>query len=164
MLQPMLPPTRHTDSLCRDGEPLAHSLRSTLGGLPDDRDFGLMLARYQASGGLARADDLARWMEQVHHSDFISLARLMASGEMLSFLWHGTSWVPMFQFEPGGLALRPGPQQVFAVLAGTFDGWALAMWLTQPNDRLLGHSPVELLGSDLPAVLRAARQDRFVAG
>jgi hypothetical protein len=142
----------------------APSLRNSLGGLPEDRDFGLMLARYQASGGLARGDDLARWMEAVHHGSFMSLAKLMASGEMLSFLWHDTPWVPMFQFEPGGLSLRPGPQEVFAVLAGTFDGWALAVWFTQPNDRLLGHSPVELLDSDLQAVLTAARQDRFIAG
>ena len=145
-------------------------------------------AACHASGGIARKDDLARWMEELHGSDSMhtpgpaeaglpakgysqvaephpraNLTRLIATGEVLGFDWHHTMWVPMFQFDRLTLALRPEPRQVLAALAGVFDGWSLALWFAEPNSWLLGCSPMDLLQSDLPAVLKAARMDRFIA-
>lgn len=164
----------------------------TPGQPPGERFCGSSLAvlraAFHASGGIARRDDLARWMEDLHCGDvmcapgpadagplpwgsstvaephwLVSLTRLIATGEVLAFDWHHTTWVPMFQFDPLSLALRPEPRQVLAALAGAFDGWSLALWFAQPNTWLLGCRPMDLLQSDLPAVLKAARKDRFIA-
>lgn len=131
--------------------------------LPTDRDFALMRAAFRSSGGTARGDDLARMMEDLHRVDYVSLARLVASAEVFGFEFRGSYWIPMFQFDLRNLSIRPGPQQVLAELAAEFDGWALATWFAQPNCWLDGAVPVDLLDSNLAAVLVAARTDRFIA-
>jgi hypothetical protein len=49
-----------------------------------------------------------------------------------------------------------------AELGRSFDGWALANWFVLPNSCLSGRSSIDCLSSDLPDVLAAAREDRFV--
>ena len=118
---------------------------------------------FRGKGGLARADDLARLLEDCRHVDFIGLAKLMVSGAIFSFEWGGAHWVPMFQFNLADLTVKPAARSVVTELNTTFDGWSLAEWFTQPNDWLAGRTPVDLIDSDLPVVLDAARADRFIA-
>ena len=117
----------------------------------------------RGKGGLARADDLARLLEDCRHVDFVGLAKLMMSGAIFSFEWGGAHWIPMFQFNLADLSVKPAAQSVLTELNMTFDGWALAEWFTQPNDWLAGRLPVDVIDSDLPVVLDAARADRFIA-
>lgn len=117
----------------------------------------------RGKGGLARADDLARLLEDCRHVDFIGLAKLMVSGAIFSVEWGGTHWIPMFQFNLADLTVKPAAQSVLNELSTTFDGWALVEWFTQPNDWLAGRLPVDMIDSDLPVVLDAARADRFIA-
>jgi hypothetical protein len=63
----------------------------------------------------------------------------------------------------GDLSLKPGPGVVLSELNAVFNGWELACWFCQPNTSLNGSRPVDLVDSDLSAVLGAARTDRFVA-
>lgn len=133
------------------------------GNLPDDRDFRVMWSAYRTSGGIQCADDLARLLEEQRCGDFISLARLIARHEIFAFEWRETLWVPMFQFDPHDLSVRPGPRHVLAELAPVFDGLALAMWFAQPNGWLHGARPVDLLDTQLDLVLLAAGADRIVA-
>jgi hypothetical protein len=93
----------------------------------------------------------------------VSLARRLASGEILGFHWRRSLWVPVFQFDLEDLSLRPEPGEVFAELKPAFEGWALAAWFARRNSFLEGRRPVDLLPSSLGAVLQAARADRFVA-
>lgn len=134
-----------------------------LGAVPTSRGFVKMLSAYHASGGMARGDNLGRLLDDWQCGDFVSLARLIASGEIFSFRWHGENWVPMFQFDLRDLSCRPGPRQVSAELKSVFDDWTLAVWFIQPNSWLQAQRPLALLESDLPAVLQAARADRFIA-
>ena len=131
--------------------------------LPGDREFVAMHAAYRATGGMARGDDLGRLMEDRRHGDLASLARLIVIGEIFSFEWHHSFWVPMFQFELRDLTVKPAHQQVLAEFAGALDGWTLALWFALPNSWLNGQRPADLLDSNLPAVLDAARTDRFIA-
>ncbi len=131
--------------------------------LATDQEFSAMRSAYQASGGTACGDDLAHLLQDHHCGDFASLARLIVSGAVFGFEWQHTFWIPMFQFELRDLSVKPGPQQVLAELAAEFDGWTLALWFAEPNARLNGRRPVDLLDSNLPAVLDAARADRFIA-
>jgi len=123
---------------------------------PNAADFATLRAAFSGSGGLARGDELAQLLQDRCRGDFLSLARLIAARRIFSFPWHHSLWVPMFQFDPLDLSIRDTPQQVAAHLAGGLDGWALALWFALPNRCLAGWRPVDLLHSNLPAVLRAA--------
>lgn len=144
-------------------EPMPPALEERAGALTMDREFIAMRTVYRATGGVARGDDLALWLQGSRSGDYVSLTRLIVSGQIFSFGWHHTFWVPMFQFEPRDLSVKPGPRQVLDELAGAFDGWQLANWFAQPNSWLHDRRPVELLDSNLAAVVQAARADRFIA-
>jgi hypothetical protein len=134
-----------------------------VGSAPSSAGFVAMLAAYRATGGTARADDLARLLQDRQHGGYVSLARLLATRQVFSFEWRDSHWVPMFQFDLNDLSIRPGPQQVLAELSTEFDDWSLAVWFTQPNSWLNHRKPVDLLGTDLKNVIDAARADRFIA-
>jgi hypothetical protein len=69
----------------------------------------------------------------------------------------------LFQFNLWDLSTRPGSRQVLAELSPSFDGWQLAAWFVQRSAWLDYRRPVDLLASNLPAVLSLARVDRYVA-
>ena len=123
---------------------------------PNAADFATLRAAYGGSGGMARGDELAQTLQDRRRGDFLSLARLIAARRIFSFHWHHSLWVPMFQFDPLDLSLREAPQRVAARLGDALDGWAMALWFALPNRGLAGRRPVDLLQSNLPAVLRAA--------
>ncbi len=133
------------------------------GNLPSDRDFAAMRAGYQSSGGVARGEDLALLLEDRQRGDFVSLARLIASGEVFCFEWRSSLWIPMFQFDRDDLSIKPGARQVLSELSTVFDGWTIAVWFAQRNSWLNEQRPVDLLDSNLPLVLQAARADRYIA-
>ena len=135
---------------------------SEIGATPSDQGLSAMRVAFRSTGGTARGDDLARLLEDRRLGDFVSLARLIVSRKLFGFVWRDTVWVPMFQFELRDLTIRPGPQQVLAELAAVFDDWSIAAWFARPNAWLDDRKPVDLLDLDLPAVLNAARADRFI--
>ncbi|MBK7615415.1 MAG: hypothetical protein IPJ08_13330 [Burkholderiales bacterium] len=49
-------------------------------------------------------------------------------------------------------------------LPAELDAWQVAAWFARPNGWLNDARPVDQLARNLPAVLNAARADRFVAG
>lgn len=128
-----------------------------------EADFELILDGYQDSGGLASGDDLSRLMRARRQGDLWRVAKLIVAGEIVSLEWDGTFWIPMFQFELHDLSIKPGVQQILAELGMVFDGWAIALWFIRARAGLADRRPVDLLASDLPAVLAAARADRFDA-
>jgi len=160
--------TRPRSIASSDGERTASDFRAAqppvpIDGRPSSAGFAALLGVYRSSGGSARGDDLARLLEEHHRGDYVSLARLIGTGAVFGFEWRQTLWIPMFQFDPRDLAVKPGLRQTSWSLAADFDGWALAAWFASGNTWLGGHRPLDLLESDLPAVLDAARADRFIA-
>jgi hypothetical protein len=131
--------------------------------LPADLEFASMRAAYQATGGIARWVDLSSLLQDKREGACMTLAALVATGDVFEFEWSHCFWVPMFQFEQPSLRVKAGPRRVCAELAREFRGSALASWFTQPNTWLGDRRPVEVLDSNLPAVLAAARAGRFVA-
>ena len=130
---------------------------------PSDAQFRALRAAYGHSGGLARGDNLARLLEDRQQGDFVSLAKLLVGREVFGFKWHEELWIPMFQFELRDLSIKTAHRPVLAELTPVFDNWSLADWFARPNAWLCEQSPVQVLGSNLPAVLAAARADRFIA-
>jgi hypothetical protein len=128
------------------------------------KSFEAMIAIYTNCGGTARADDLALLLlDQQHKVDFVSLAKQLVSGEVFSFQWQDHFWVPMFQFNRHDMSVKQEVHRVVRELDGVLDNWALAWWFTQPNARLKGRRPVDLVDRQFSNVLGAARADRFGA-
>jgi hypothetical protein len=131
-----------------------------IGDSPSERGFMAMRTAYRATGGLARSDDLDRLLQDCRLAQPVSLAGRLDSGEIFGFDWQRRLWVPMFQFDLRDLSIKRVPQHVRAALSGAFHGWTLAAWFTQRNPRLNLQRPIDLIDTDLPAVLEAARTDR----
>ncbi len=153
---PITPPRPHR-------VPLLHANGAADVRLPTDRDFAGMREAYRASGGTVRRDALARVLHGAEGAHDATLGKLLVTHDVFSFEWREVHWVPMFQFDMRDMSVRPRPQRVIAELAEVFDGWALAMWFSQPNHWLRQRRPVEVLDSSLTGVLAAARADRFIA-
>lgn len=130
---------------------------------PSDAQFHGLRNAYGPSGGLARGDDLARLLEDRQQGDFVSLAKVIVGREVFGFKWREQLWIPMFQFELRDLSIKTAHRPVLAELAPVFDNFSLADWFARPNAWLGSQSPVQVLGSNLAAVLNAARADRFIA-
>ena len=144
-------------------EPLARGPDDLQAGLPTALALQAMRQVYRATGGLACGDDVGRQLEDRRCGDFVGLARLIVSGELFGFEWGGTFWVPMFQFDLRDLSIKISAQRVQIQLAPAFDGWKRAVWFARPNAGLNGRPPVDVLDIDLPAVLAAARAERFTS-
>ena len=139
---------------------------SSIGGIAGWQDalaFAAMCRAYESFGGIARSDALDRLLADHGPSTFISMTQFFADQEILGFEWKGSTWYPMFQFAPGDLSVKSEPRRVRAELGRDFDGWAASAWFVEPNGWLAQRRPVDLLDSDIVAVLHAARVDRFVA-
>lgn len=128
-----------------------------VGQAPSGAGFMALLEAFRATGGTVPGHIVARLLGEHRVGDAVSLARLVFTGEMFGFGWRGSLWVPMFQFDPGDLSVRPGPQQVRAELPQDWPGWALASWFAAPNAHLGGRRPTDSLESDLVGAVRAAR-------
>jgi hypothetical protein len=129
---------------------------------PGDAGFIALCAAYRSSGGIARGADLAHWMAGRGEGDSRALAALIVGQQAFSFAWHGTFWVPMFQFSPQQPAWGAGARQVLAELAPLLEGWQLAVWFVRANTWLAGQRPLDLLADQSDRVLAAARTDRYV--
>lgn len=134
-----------------------------IGGVPTSVGVAALMVAFRSTGGVLRGDELAMMLEELKIGDVASLGRAMACGEICSFYWRSAFWIPMFQFDLENLSFRPGPPNILRELTGVLDEWMLAAWFAKPNLWLMGHKPVDLLASNLPAVIAAARADRFVA-
>jgi len=126
-----------------------------------DSGFLALQAAYRGDGGIARGEDVAVLLSGCGGCGYVDLARSIVAGALFSFHWHETFWLPMFQFDPATMALREAPRRVLDELRGVFDGWDIAHWYVRANDALAGRRPIHLLETELPAVLTAARADRY---
>ena len=82
---------------------------------------------------------------------------------MICFEWQSKLWLRLFQFKPLDMTPLAGLDQVLAELCSTYDAWQTANWFAQPNAWLTSDTLAARLLSDLPAVLQAARSERFIA-
>jgi hypothetical protein len=122
-----------------------------------------MVDAYRRTGGLIGGTELALRLRPHSTQPLSLLARWIVMRRVVSYVWQSEILVPLFQFEPRDMSVRRDVSQVLDELADTFDDWELAAWFAQPNSWLQGAAPVALIGADQPAVLQAARADRFIA-
>ena len=128
-----------------------------------DHQFVAMLDAYRDSGGLVRTHEVLALSRRCAGPDAATLAGCVAQREVISFEWQTLTWLPLFQFRRADMRPQPGLVQVLAELTPVCDPWELANWFIQPNPWLADCTPVDTLLADLPALLNAARAERFVA-
>lgn len=131
--------------------------------LHPDRQFVAMLDAYRRSGGLARADEVLAMFRRCHGPDTSMLARWIVAREVICFEWQSQSWLPIFQFERLHCNPESSLRSIFIELTCVYNQWDMAVWFARPNQWLGDRSPVDAWPIDLPAVVEAARADRFVA-
>jgi len=125
---------------------------------PNERSFRALRSAYQSTGGLARANDLSRILDEwMSGSAKASLIDLITSSDIFSLEWRSAQWIPMMQFHLDDMSLNPVVRQVRKELGDVLDGWELASWFVSRNDKLDERRPLDLMASELPAVLWAAR-------
>jgi len=127
------------------------------------RQFAMMTQCYREQGGLLTCNEVARLVGEHSDQSTSRVAHWIVDRRVVSLSWRTQIWLPLFQFQPCDMSLRGDTERVVHELAPVFDDWELAVWFANPNGWLDGARPLEALAYDLPAVLDAARADRFVA-
>jgi hypothetical protein len=122
-----------------------------------------MLDAYRKTGGLVSCDEAAMLLRRHHEQPISVLARWIVARKVVSFAWQSETLVPLFQFDLSDMSLRAAASDVITELAGAFDDLELAAWFTRPNCWLANAAPVDTIDADAPAVLQAARADRYIA-
>lgn len=144
-------------------QPVARRVQQAAPGNGRDRQFIELLDACRASGGLAPQSEVAALFVRRNGPHVAALTGWIAAGELICFTWQEQSWLPLFQFQPLDMTPRRSLAPVFAELASVYDPWDTAQWFARRSPWLGQRAPIELLDSDLPAVLQAALADRFFA-
>jgi hypothetical protein len=126
-----------------------------------DAHFIALLNAYRASGGLADGSEIAA---RQSFTGLSALARAITTRTVVSLDWAGQRWLPIFQFEPGDLAVRAPVRALIDELTDVLDDWELADWFVEPNAWLGGAPPLRLVDTDFARVHDTARALRFACG
>ncbi len=128
-----------------------------------NHQFIAMLNSYQTTGGIARIEEVVELFKRREGPSIKVLAAWIERRQVICFKWRLDIWLPWFQFHCIDLVPHPQLSPIFAELTSVFDAWEMANWFARHNAWLGGRTPVGTLVTDLPAVLNAARADRFIA-
>ncbi|HXD06942.1 MAG TPA: hypothetical protein VN680_12885 [Burkholderiaceae bacterium] len=129
----------------------------------DDQQLATMTRVYARHGGLFSSDTVARLMRQSTEQPISRLAHWMVERTVVQIGWRAQTLLPLFQFVPHEMTLRPQVAQIVRELSDAYDDWDVAWWFANSNVFLDGALPVDVLERDAQAVLNAARADRFIA-
>jgi len=129
----------------------------------DGRDFDAMTQAFRPHGGFLSGDEAVRRLRRRCDQPLSTLGRWIVSRGVINVAWRGQILMPTFQFHLDDMSIEPACARVAGELTPVFDDWELALWFAAPN-AWIGHAaPVALIAEDEPAVLEAARADRFIA-
>lgn len=128
----------------------------------EDRRMLEIRLGFERSGGLASAEQVVELVRKHSDQPISRLARWIVSRQVLCLEWRSQTLLPMFQFDVLSMEPWPGVSQALAELPAAYDDWDLMIWFSQPSPWLDARTPADLIVADLPAVLQAARADRFV--
>lgn len=129
-------------------------------------------AAFSGTGGLVSGDDLADLIRHrcevagwLPDSEPVALvARWIVTRAVVRLDSPWGPMFPLFQFDLPTASVVDAMDPLLNELRPVFDDVELALWFVTPNDWLGGARPVSAMHHSLPAVLQAARADRFVAG
>lgn len=127
-----------------------------------DSEFVAMLHSYRDSGGLARVKEVVQLFKHRCGCELSLLAGWIAGRKVICFEWQSEMWLPLFQFNPFDMTLKPRFSLILAELGSDCDAWEVAHWFAQPSPWLGNCSPAAMLDLDYASVLNASRAARCV--
>jgi hypothetical protein len=125
-----------------------------------DSQFVTLLNAFRRSGGLVRTPEVAARIANRGAGANSPLAGWLVKRQVICIEWQETLWLPLFQFDASGLALKVGLAAALSELVRDHDDWAVASWFAQPNPWLAHGTPADSLSTMAPQVLTAARWER----
>lgn len=125
----------------------------------NERSFLALELAFSGTGGLLSEPQFLQRLQMFCDQPISKFARWIVDR-----LFHVASpdFVPSFQFVALVPRIRPQVQTLVAELRALLGDWELAVWVAIPNVWLADPAPVDVLGTDIDGVLRAARTERFV--
>lgn len=120
-------------------------------------------ADYSACGGVATGTDVAERLRATVGQPVSLLAHWIVDRHVITFSCGSGLMLPLFQFDFDQGCVLDGAAVALSELTGVMTDDEVARWFSLPNTWLNGAVPAQTLLIDVPAVLAAARADRFVA-
>lgn len=117
---------------------------------------------FRASGGFVSADELVMLLMRSMEQPISQLAHWIVDRDVISFQWQSRTVLPLFQFDLSTLTPRACVTCVIRELIPALSDWDTCLWFVAPNAWLANASPLEAIWRDTPAVLDAARGERFL--
>jgi hypothetical protein len=139
------------------GNPRTHAERAR------DREFAAMSRLFTEHGGMATAEELVVSMRTCLAQPLSIVARWITQRAAVQMVWGSQTWFPWFQFARDPISIRVPVAEVVLALRDAFDDWEIALWFASCNEWLDHRFPIEVIGHDAAEVVRAARNDRFIA-
>lgn len=127
---------------------------------PVPADF--LFQTYQNFGGVETGDQMVGRMTERWPQPISRLARWVVQRQVVNFHWHGTLYLPLFQFDLSCAWLRNEVPRVMDMLPRNFDDEEVAEWFARPSGLLEGDIPAHALLERHTAVMEAARATRFL--
>ena len=144
--------------MCLDA---AHCPRQHAAQAATEDFFGLMRRRLASEGGLIAETVLReRWKQQGRQ--LRELDDLLSRDRLRSITRGAQRWLPAFQLQADGCTPRADVAAIADELAGGMDTAEILAWFACRNAALDDETPIARLRAGMPAVLDAARLDRFI--
>lgn len=129
---------------------------------PEACQYRALSRAFRASGGIVSADEVLVLLARHTSQPISQLAHWIVDRDVISFSWQARTMLPLFQFELATMTLRPAVGAVLRELAPAMSDWEICLWFAAPNAWLADASPLDAIGRDAPAVIDAARGERFL--
>ena len=114
-----------------------------------------LLDVYANAGEVVDERKLVDMLRDSHAQPISLLARWIVERRIVQVELAGRTYVPLFQFKPARMELRPVIAEVVRELRQSMDDLELAAWFVKPNAMLDGLRPVDVVDNE-PALLRSA--------
>jgi hypothetical protein len=117
---------------------------------------------YRASGGVATSHEIVELLRGVESQPASVLAKWIVARRAVTFQCGSQLVLPRFQFDFVDCRVRPEVLAVMAALSHHRDEIEIALWFVQPNTRLDGQMPADVVGLDPSAVQNAAKNSTLM--
>lgn len=118
---------------------------------------------FHSCGGVVTGGEIAERLRHVFSQPFSLLARWIVDRQVLTFSCCSGLMFPVFQFDFVRGCVHSGVVRAMSELSGALIDDEVARWFVRPNGWLSGATPADSFVCQAPAVLAAARADRFLA-
>ena len=147
---------------------LCHWQESAAGRAPrapcgGDHHCACRLQHFHSSGGVVTGGEIAERLRPVFSQPVSLLAHWIVDRQVLTFSCCSGLMFPVFQFDFLRGCVHNGVVRAVSELSGALIDDEVARWFVQPNGWLSGATPADSFACQAPAVVAAARADRFLA-